>query len=93
MTESSGTRQLRDMIREVVLDALPDGNPEGTVQRLMEITESVHENALGYGQLIGEERVLDALIEGRLSKGSQRHWWEATKQKIEAGRQVEKDQT
>jgi hypothetical protein len=83
------------MVREAVHEGLLEGavtvgsgsadsGIEMATDRLMKIIESVHQNALGYGQLIGEERVLDALIEGRLPKASQRHWWDTTKQKIKA---------
>jgi hypothetical protein len=90
-------------LRNMVVEAIREGLLEGAVtagsgsadsgiqlgaDRVMKIMEGVHENALGYGQLLGEERVLDALIEGRLSKGSQRHWWDATKQKMKQAEQV-----
>jgi len=86
---------LRNMVREAITNAYYDArNKSETMEvaadnataAVMKIAESVHENALGYGQLLGEERVLDALIEGRLPKASQRHWWDRTKQKIEAAK-------
>lgn len=87
---------LRNMVREAIaegvdVDPLPVADAERfdpATDRVMKIIESVHENALAYGQLVGEERVLDALIEGRLAKASQRHWWEATKQKIKAAQEA-----
>lgn len=90
-------------LRNMVVEAIHEGLLEGAVtagsgsadsgiqlgaDRVMKIIEGVHENALGYGQLLGEERVLDALIEGRLAKASQRHWWDSVKQKMEQAKQV-----
>lgn len=88
---TGATSELRNMVAHTVNEGLDDfrmgrASNDELVRRVMEIITSVHENALGYGQLIGEERVLDALIEGRLSKGSQRHWWNSVKEKIEAAK-------
>jgi hypothetical protein len=90
MTDTALRNMVREAIKEGLVKAVRDHHPSkdsgidlGT-DSVMKIIESVHANALGYGQLLGEERVLDALIEGRLAKASQRHWWDSVKQKIKA---------
>lgn len=97
MAEKAGTQALRNMVKEAIAERWPESGGQSshreaqvridrTADAIMRLIESVHENALGYGQLVGEERVLDALIEGNLGKAAQRHWWESTKAKIEAGK-------
>lgn len=69
--EPEGARQLRGMVREAITNAYYDARNTGATmetaadtatESVMKITASVHENAVGYGKVLGALEVLDEIM-------------------------------
>lgn len=72
-------RMVRDVLIELT-DERIDQNQ--AVDELVAICLSVHANARGYGKMLGEETVLDAVTRGGLDHRSAQGWLAVVREKL-----------
>jgi hypothetical protein len=79
---TKASENLRAYAADIVHEHIEsDAPPEVLVKHILSLCASVHQNGVMYGQLLGEERVLTAVLDG-LTEAGTRTWLDATKDRI-----------